>query len=78
MANKNNRKFQKNKENKEKVVDVDYKEVKEKEEVKPTFAEGNYIIMVTSKGEVLKRIAVAGAEIHIQKLADGGLTVDLK
>ncbi len=78
MTNKNNRKFQKNKENKEKVVDVDYKEVKEKEEVKPTFVEGNYIIMVTSKGEVLKRIAVAGAEIHIQKLADGGLTVDLK
>ena len=77
MANKNNRKFQKNK-SKENVVDVNYTEVKEREDVKPTFAEGNYIIMVTSKGEVLKRIAVAGAEIHVQKLADGGLTVDLK
>ncbi|HAT4161058.1 hypothetical protein [Clostridium perfringens] len=77
MANKNKRKFQKNKGN-ENIVDVNYTEVKEREDVKPTFAEGNYIIMVTSKGEVLKRIAVAGAEIHIQKLADGGLTVDLK
>ena len=77
MANKNNKKFQKNK-GKENIVDVNYTEVKEKEDVKPTFAEGNYIIMVTSKGEVLKRIAVAGAEIHIQKLAEGGLTVDLK
>ncbi|WP_283699897.1 hypothetical protein [Clostridium perfringens] len=77
MANKNNRKFQKNK-GKENIVDVNYTEVKEREDVKPTFAEGNYIIMVTSKGEVLKRIAVAGAEIHIQKLAEGGLTVDLK
>lgn len=77
MANKNNRKFQKNK-SKENVVDVNYTEVKEREDVKPTFAEGNYIIIVTSKGEVLKRIAVAGAEIHVQKLADGGLTVDLK
>ncbi|HII4524745.1 hypothetical protein QTH05_06680 [Clostridium perfringens] len=77
MANKNNKKFQKNK-GKENIVDVNYTEVKEREDVKPTFAEGNYIIMVTSKGEVLKRIAVAGAEIHIQKLAEGGLTVDLK
>ena len=77
MANKSKRKFPKNKGN-ENIVDVNYTEVKEKEDVKPTFAEGNYIIMVTSKGEVLKRIAVAGAEIHIQKLAEGGLTVDLK
>ncbi|MGU8476072.1 hypothetical protein ACV3QH_02170 [Clostridium perfringens] len=77
MANKNNRKFQKNK-GKENVVDVNYTEVKENEDANTTFAEGNYIIMVTSKGEVLKRIAVAGAEIHIQKLAEGGLTVDLK
>lgn len=77
MANKNNKKFQKNK-GKENIVDVNYTEVKEREDVKSTFAEGNYIIMVASKGEVLKRIAVAGAEIHIQKLAEGGLTVDLK
>lgn len=77
MANKNKRKFPQNK-GKENIVDVNYTEVKEREDVKPTFAEGNYIIMVTSKGEVLKRIAVAGAEIHVQKLADGGLTVDLK
>ncbi|MDU3020074.1 hypothetical protein ACV3RY_15100 [Clostridium perfringens] len=77
MANKSKRKFPKNKGN-ENIVDVNYTEVKEREDVKPTFAEGNYIIMVTSKGEVLKRIAVAGAEIHVQKLADGGLTVDLK
>lgn len=77
MANKNNRKFQKNKENKEKVVDVDYKGVN-KQEVKPTFEEGNYVITVVSKGEILKKIAIAGAEVYVTKLAEGGLTVDLK
>lgn len=75
MSNKNNRKFQKNK---EKVVDVDYKEVNKQEEVKPTFEEGNYVITVVSKGEILKKVAVAGAEVYVTKLADGGLTVDLK
>lgn len=79
MANKNNRKFHKNnKGNKESVVDVNYTEVKEKEEVKPTFTEGNYVITVVSKGEILKKLAVAGAEVYVTKLADGGLTVDLK
>ncbi|HBI6885284.1 hypothetical protein ACV30Q_04485 [Clostridium perfringens] len=78
MANKNNRKFEKNKGNKENVVDVNYTEVKEKEEVKPTFTEGNYVITVVSKGEILKKVAVAGAEVYVTKLADGGLTVDLK
>ncbi|MCS4570227.1 hypothetical protein FZ989_06600 [Clostridium perfringens] len=77
MANKNNRKFQKNKV-KENIVDVDYKEVNKKEEVKPTFEEGNYVITVVSKGEILKKIAVAGAEVYVTKLSDGGLTVDLK
>lgn len=79
MANKNNRKFHKsNKGNKENVVDVNYTEVKEQEEVKPTFEEGNYVITVISNGSILKKLAVAGAEIYITKLADGGLTVDLK
>ncbi|HFE9684226.1 TPA: hypothetical protein ACGA31_002737 [Clostridium perfringens] len=79
MANKNNRKFNKNnKENKSKIVDADYTEVKEKEEVKPTFTEGNYVITVVSKGEIIKKLAVAGAEVYVTKLADGGLTVDLK
>ncbi|HHD2713923.1 hypothetical protein QTI00_07720 [Clostridium perfringens] len=78
MANKNNRKFQKNKENKGTIVDVDYKDVNKKEEVKPTFTEGNYVVTVVSKGEILKKLAVAGAEIYVTKLADGGLTVDLK
>lgn len=71
MANK--KKFNKRKNEKENVVDVDYKE-----EVKPTFSEGNYIIQVVSKGEIIKKIAVAGAEVYVTKLADGGLTVDLK
>lgn len=75
MANKNKNKFNKNKEN---VVDVNYTEVKEKEEVKPTFEEGNYVITVVSKGEIIKKMAVAGAEVYVTKLADGGLTVDLK
>lgn len=77
MANKNNKKFQKNK-GKENIVDVNYTEVKEKEEVKPTFEEGNYVITVVSKGEILKKVALAGAEVYVTKLADGGLTVDLK
>ncbi|HAT4156630.1 TPA: hypothetical protein I9Z79_001090 [Clostridium perfringens] len=79
MANKNNRRFNKNnKGNKENVVDVNYTEVKEKEESKPTFEEGNYVITIVSKGEIIKKIAVAGAEVYVTKLADGGLTVDLK
>lgn len=77
MANKNNRKFQKNK-GKENIVDVDYTEVNKQEDVKSTFAEGNYVITVASKGEILKKIAVAGAEVYVTKLSDGGLTVDLK
>ena len=77
MAIKNNRKFQKNK-GKENIVDVDYTEVNKQEDVKPTFAEGNYVITVASKGEILKKIAVAGAEVYVTKLSDGGLTVDLK
>ncbi|MGU8581862.1 hypothetical protein ACV3RA_02480 [Clostridium perfringens] len=77
MANKNNRNFQKNK-GKENIVDVDYTEVNKQEEVNPTFAEGNYVITVASKGEILKKIAVAGAEVYVTKLAEGGLTVDLK
>ena len=79
MANKNNKKFNKNnKGNKENVVDVNYTEVKEKEDVKPTFTEGNDVITVVSKGEIIKKLAVAGAEVYVTKLADGGLTVDLK
>ena len=77
MANKNNRKFQKNK-GKENIVDVDCTEVNKQEDVKPTFAEGNYVITVASIGEILKKIAVAGAEVYVTKLSDGGLTVDLK
>ncbi|MBO3312866.1 hypothetical protein [Clostridium perfringens] len=77
MANKKNRKFNKNK-GKENVVDVNYTEVKEKDEVKPTFEEGNYVITVVSNGEILKKLAVAGAEVYVTKLAEGGLTVDLK
>lgn len=77
MANKNNRKFQKNK-GKENIVDVDYTEVNKQEDVKPTFEEGNYVITVVSKDEILKKLAVAGAEVYVTKLADGGLTVDLK
>ena len=57
-----------------KIVEIE--EVKE--EVKPTLEVGNYIIEVKTEGEVIKKIAVANAEINITKLADGGLTIDLK
>ncbi|WP_338630675.1 hypothetical protein [Clostridium baratii] len=44
---------------------------------KPTIEKGNYIIEVMSGDKVIKKIAVANAEINITKLVDGGLTVDL-
>jgi len=46
--------------------------------IPPTLEKGNYIIEIKSNGEVIKKMAVANSEINIQKLADGGLTVDLK
>lgn len=68
--NKNNYKN-----NKQKVVDVVTTPVVE--EKKPTIQKGNYIIEVLSEGKVIKKLAVANAEINITKLVDGGLTVDL-
>lgn len=65
-----------NKKNKSKVIDV--KATPVVEENKPTIGKGNYIIEVISEGQVIKKIAVAGAEINITKFNDGGLTVDLK
>lgn len=44
----------------------------------PTVPKGNYIIQIISEGREIKRIAVAGAEINITKLSDGGLAIDLK
>ena len=46
--------------------------------VGPTIPKGNYIIQIISEGQEIKRIAVAGAEINITKLAEGGLAIDLK
>ncbi|MGL6186084.1 MAG: hypothetical protein ACRC1T_11975 [Clostridium chrysemydis] len=64
---------------KQKAIDVDYKEVnQDQQEPKPTCEKGNYVISVVANGEIIKKLAVAGGEIYIQKLADGGLTVDLK
>ncbi|WP_432291559.1 hypothetical protein [Clostridium baratii] len=60
-----------------KIVDVNYKDIQEQQEVKPTCEKGNYVISVVANGEIIKKIAVAGAEIYVNKLADGGLTVDL-
>lgn len=57
----------------DKIIDVETTEV-----TKPTIALGNYIIEVISKGQVIKKIAVANSAINITKLADGGLTIDLK
>lgn len=45
---------------------------------KPTLDIGNYIIEVTSEGEIIKKVAVANSEINIKKLSRGGLAVDLK
>ena len=65
MGKKNNYKN-----NKSKVVTEDMAK-------KPTLKKGNYIIEVMSGDKVIKKIAVANAEINITKLVDGGLTVDL-
>jgi hypothetical protein len=60
----------------EKIIEVDSTQTLE--ENKPTIDKGNYIIEVISEGNVIKKIAVANSYINIIKLADGGLTVDLK
>lgn len=48
------------------------------QENKPTLEKGNYIIEIVTEDQVIKKLAVANAEINIKKLADGGLAVDLR
>ncbi|MDU1315331.1 MAG: hypothetical protein E6940_14975 [Clostridium septicum] len=60
----------------EKIIEKD--SINGVEESKPTIGKGNYIIEVISDGNIIKKIAVANSSINIIKLADGGLTVDLK
>ena len=62
-------------EDKKEIIDVESTPV---EENKPVLEKGNYIIEVISNSEVIKKYVAANAEINISKLADGGLTVDLK
>lgn len=57
----------------DKIIEVETTEV-----TKPTIEQGNYIVEIISAGQVIKKIAVANSEINITKLADGGLTIDLK
>lgn len=59
----------------EKVIEVESTAV---EENKPTLEKGNYIIEVISDSNVIKKIAIANSIVNITKLADGGLTIDLK
>lgn len=47
-------------------------------EFNPTLEKGNYFVEIISEGQIIKRLAVANAEINITKLAEGGLAVDLK
>ena len=61
-------------EKKKEIIDVEAPPV---EENKPTLEVGNYIIEVKSNGQVIKKFVAANAEINIQRLAEGGLTVDL-
>jgi len=56
-----------------KVIDVE-----PIEESKPTLDTGNYIIEVISDGNIIKKLAATNSAINITKLADGGLTIDLK
>lgn len=62
-------------EEKKEIIDVEATPVAE--ENKPTLEVGNYIIEVISNGQVIKKFVAANAEINIQRLAEGGLTVDL-
>lgn len=62
-------------EKKKEIIDVEATQVAE--ENKPTLETGNYIIEVISNGQVIKKLVAANAEINIQRLAEGGLTVDL-
>lgn len=61
---------------KEEIIEVEPVEVEEV--AKPTLGLGNYIVEVISEGQVIKKLAVANSEINITKLANGGMTVDLK
>ena len=61
-------------EDKKEIIDVESTPV---EENKPVLEKGNYIIEVISNGQVIKKLVAANAEINIQRLAEGGLTVDL-
>lgn len=58
-----------------KVIDV---EPIEKEDNKPVLEKGNYIVEIISDGQTIKKFVAVNAEINIIKLADGGLTVELK
>ncbi|WP_099336063.1 hypothetical protein [Clostridium cadaveris] len=62
-------------EKKKEIIDVEATPVAE--ENKSTLETGNYIIEVISNGQVIKKLVAANAEINIQRLAEGGLTVDL-
>lgn len=50
----------------------------DEKENKPTLEKGNYLVEVVENGEVIKKIAVANAEINIIRLAEGGMVIDLK
>lgn len=62
--------------NHHKVVEVE--NITPVEQPKPTLEKGNYLVEIISEGQIIKRLAVANAEINITKLQDGGLAVDLK
>lgn len=64
--------------NKKEIIEVEPTEVEEIKEDKPTLEKGNYVVEVISEGKVIKKLAVANSEINITKLAEGGMTVDLK
>lgn len=61
-----------------KIIDVEQEEVEEVIEDTPTLEKGNYILEITSEGNVIRKLAIANSSIKITKLADGGMTVDLK
>ena len=71
-----------NKENE--IIDAEFSEVEETEDTETakqtnsTLEIGNYVIEVVSEGQVIRKLAIANSEINIQRIASGGMTIDLK
>ena len=63
---------------KNEIIEVEPTSVEDVKEDKPTLPQGNYVVEIISEGKVIKKLAVANAEVNITRLAEGGMTVELQ